>query len=283
MRYFALLVVLLLASSCATSKTKEFKNSLPTKAEMNIKKANHLLYKGQPIVAERRLKSALKTYQKEDDVKAEAKIYNQLASIAVSKGDFKEAELFASSARTIAEMEGYADILFNSKINQASIALGMGDTDTAKLVLEGVSPSSKQDLAELENLRGLIHLQLGEYDKAEEKFLAVSNMAEVEELSYFKSTALSNLGTIYLTKEENQKALVSFKKALAIDKAGGRTLLIADNLHLVGKAYEALSDFQNAIYFYDRALHINKQLRIKGRADVDEEAIERVTNKLNQK
>ncbi len=263
MKIFVLpaVVMLLFITGCATSKTKEFTSSYPTAGEKAFERAESELRKGNLERATRRFKTVLAIYQKLDGRKAIAKTYNRLGTIALLQNDLPKASSYIDNAKLTAEIEGYDDILFRSKLNKISLLLVKRRLEDAKNIADSMTnPKDENERSELDNITALILMQDDKNEEAEKKFFDAVKNGKTEQL---KSTAYSNLGSLYLKTGEPDKALLYLKKALAIDKKLEMPLLTGQNLHLIGKVYEQKADYKNALYHYNRALHLNIQLRLK--------------------
>ncbi len=76
--------------------------------------------------------------------------------------------------------------------------------------------------------------------------------------------ALGNIGNVYQNLSDYTQALTFFQKALAINEESGSKDGIAINLGNIGNVYLHLSDYPQALTYYQKALAINEEI---GRKD----------------
>jgi len=270
-------LIMFTAWGCATSETKKFAKAAPSGTERIVQKAESLLINGNVKGAEGKFKQALSQYQKVDNLRAVAKLYNRLGYVNMIKGDFGKAERYVKSGLLVSEAEGFDDIVFDIRLNEAYLMLEEGKADEAGKIAGELAKGENPDVY---NVLGLVKMAGGDFDGALESFSQAASLAEKAEMDSLASSAYANIGSLYLNRKESEKAIEYLKKALAIDKQNRAPLLIAQNLHMIGEAYEISGKYRKALYFYDRAYHVNLNLRLPERTEVDKEAMQRVEKLL---
>jgi class 3 adenylate cyclase/tetratricopeptide (TPR) repeat protein len=85
-------------------------------------------------------------------------------------------------------------------------------------------------------------------------------LAEEKNLPYeTNAKALSNIGNVYQNLSDYPQALTYYQKALAISEEIGRKDGIAINLGNIGLVYQKLSDYPQALTYFQKALSINEE------------------------
>lgn len=134
----------------------------------------------------------------------------------------------------------------------------------AVTIYEGIAPQSLGMATSLNNL-GLAKVEAGSYQDAEAFFersasitRGSSDFRSPAERAYRLGTTLNNLGYLQLRRGANDKAVETFKDALSVFEAERLTSSAnyANTLNDLGQAYEARSDFAQAIAAYQRAVAI---------------------------
>ena len=108
---------------------------------------------------------------------------------------------------------------------------------------------------------GRIYLTRGELDKAEEMFRSLLGIEEQVGQEEAMTIIYSNLGRIYQTRGELDKAEEMHKSALRIDKKLGLEEGMAIEYSLLGIIYQDRGELDEAERMYKKALEINEQLK----------------------
>ncbi|MDP8226552.1 MAG: CHAT domain-containing protein, partial [Candidatus Celaenobacter polaris] len=111
---------------------------------------------------------------------------------------------------------------------------------------------------------GSVYQSWEQYDKAIEYYRKA--LAITEELGMKEGIArvLNNIGSVYQSWEQYDKAIEYYRKALAIDEELSRKEGIAIRLNNIGLVYESWGQYDKAIEYYRKALTINEELGGKG-------------------
>lgn len=272
-----LVLAAMVFSACASGgDVKPF----PGRAEKMTKSAEEKLREGFTNAALRRYRLALALYQKTDDRKNSADIYNRLGRLSLLRGEPDAAQRYVLSAKLIAEKEGYREALLDAAITEALIQMAAGNHEKAKTVLAAAEPDTDSARTRVENVLGRISMALGDYEAARALFESALDTALAAKDVSAKSSAMANLGVLFMKLNEYDKALAQFQKALETDRTLEAAISIGATLHLIGKVFEAKGDRENAIYYYDLALKVNAQVDIPERPAADRKAIARVKKLL---
>ena len=271
LRSASLVLAAMVFSACASSGDVK---PYPSRAEKMTASAEEKLREGATNAARRRYKLALALYQKTDDRKNSADLYNRLGRLSLLRGEPDSAQRYVLSAKLIAEKEGYDDALIEAAITEALLNMAAGNVEKAKSVMEAAADNgSGSARTRIDNVLGRISMAMGDYDTARLKFESALDMARAAKDVSAQSSAMANIGVLFMKLNENDKALAQFKKALEIDRAQAATISIGATLHLIGNVYESKGDPENALYYYDLALKVNAQVDIPARAEADRKAI----------
>lgn len=264
--------------SCASGKPPA---ATTDRGEKLAAGAEEKLRQGLTRAAGRRYRLALSHYQKVDDRKNAAQLYDRLGRLSLITGELESARRYLLSAKIIAEKEGLKDVQFSASILEALLLMAGGSYDDAKKALKAAGePVDSASRAKVETVMGRISMASGDHAAAAAHFEAALKTARAAGDTGGESSALANLGLLYMKQNEPGRALENFQKALEIDRALKSVLSIGETLHLIGTAFEAKKDYENALYHYDLALKVNVQVDIPKRAMADREAVKRVESLL---
>jgi tetratricopeptide (TPR) repeat protein len=273
-----LALLVCVVASCASGGGAK---PIPGRAEKLVTGAEGKLRQGLTNAAGRRYKLALSLYQKLDDRKNAADIYNRLGRLFLIRGDFDSAQRYVLSAKLVAEKEGYKDVSLSVAVTEALLLTATGSPEKAKSVLEAAGVAAdRNNQTKIENVLGRISMALGDYDAARARFESALAKARAEKNLSAESASVTNLGALFLKLNEPDKALEQFQKALEIDRSLESALSIGEALHHTGSAYELKNDLENSLYYYGLALKVNVQVDIPERAKADRKAIARVERLL---
>jgi tetratricopeptide (TPR) repeat protein len=107
---------------------------------------------------------------------------------------------------------------------------------------------------------GLIYQSLGERQKALEKFDESLLIRRAVGDRRGEALALNNIGGVYRSLGEMQKALEKFNEALPILRAVGNRSVEAITLHNIGSAYRSLGETQKALEKFNESLTISQTI-----------------------
>lgn len=107
---------------------------------------------------------------------------------------------------------------------------------------------------------GWSYYVLGNYPVALENFLEALKISENIKDWKNISTALGNIGSIYLDQKDFNKAREYYSQALTIDQKNGNRKWIASDISNLGIIYMTEGDYNKALEFYLKALKINKEI-----------------------
>ncbi|MBI5765449.1 MAG: tetratricopeptide repeat protein [Planctomycetes bacterium] len=138
----------------------------------------------------------------------------------------------------------------------SAIAYLRGDIDEAKKRLESILRFLPDDLDAINHL-GLVARLRGDLVEAETRFQRVSDLATDEK---WRTIAYRNLGLIYLTRGDLDRAEEMIRKSLAIDEKLGRLEGMAAVYGSLGAISQTRGDLDCAEEMYRKSLAINEKL-----------------------
>ena len=100
--------------------------------------------------------------------------------------------------------------------------------------------------------RGLLHMEAGVWDKAEEDF------QKAAELEPDNTYAYNNWGCVYKNREEYERAIELFQKSIEVMGGKPETMIAYGNL---GNCFERMGDFERAAEWYRRGLTLFERSR----------------------
>ncbi|TET24041.1 MAG: tetratricopeptide repeat protein, partial [Candidatus Stahlbacteria bacterium] len=110
------------------------------------------------------------------------------------------------------------------------------------------------------NFIGVSQIKSSAYKDAEQTFLEMIRIAEKAKIEEAPAFAYGNIGLVYRTLGELDKALEYHQKALKINEQIGRLQGQANQLGNIGIVYQDLGEPEKALEYYERALEINKKI-----------------------
>ncbi|MEM8526942.1 MAG: tetratricopeptide repeat protein [Bacteroidota bacterium] len=99
-------------------------------------------------------------------------------------------------------------------------------------------------------------VELQDFDNAERSLLKSKALFDSLQLSYGISAAVTNLGNLYLYKEDYASAKLMLEQALIYDRKRKDKGLISETLSLLGEVEMNLGNNQKAIRYYQEALNL---------------------------
>ncbi|MBL7933776.1 MAG: tetratricopeptide repeat protein [Bacteroidia bacterium] len=140
------------------------------------------------------------------------------------------------------------------------------DTDSAhKYVQEAVKLSETLNygngLADSKNIQGILYRYAGDYNKAIKLYEEIIVLRRQQERFDKLTGAYANLGSVYLEKSDNAKALAFYKKAYenATElKQSENQLVLLNNM---GAAYKASGLYELAVDAFNKGLNLNKAFK----------------------
>lgn len=120
--------------------------------------------------------------------------------------------------------------------------------------------NNKTEISRLNNLIGIVHQSIADYDKSLEYFLKALKYAEEIHDTIALSRCYNNLGAIYRIQGQFAEALKYSELSLAIKEKQNDKYGIASNLSNIGGVYFDKGDYINAIHYSSKALQIDKEI-----------------------
>lgn len=139
----------------------------------------------------------------------------------------------------------------------ATVAFLRGDIVEADSRVQTVLHAKRNDLSAM-NIRGRIHSLRGQYDDAKRCYESILELSANDKL--WQAIALGNLGVIYGTLGEPDRANEMFHKSLAIDEKLGRLGGMATSYGNLGIIYQMRGKLDRAEEMYRNALAIGEKL-----------------------
>lgn len=162
----------------------------------------------------------------------------------------------------IKDTAGMADILNNIGVTYYYI----GDYErSVSAYQEGidlyVALGNKTDEAMTLGNVAMIYNEMDDFEKAEEYSLkALDAYNEIGDV-FDQVAILSNLSNIYKNKKDFRKCIEFSNNALDLSKDKGFTILEALIYNNLGLAYDGLCKYDSAMYYYQKALEVNRELQ----------------------
>ncbi|MBK1990798.1 tetratricopeptide repeat protein [Sphaerospermopsis aphanizomenoides BCCUSP55] len=130
---------------------------------------------------------------------------------------------------------------------------------------------------------GLVYDSLGEKQKALEYYNQVLPLDRAAEDKGGEATTLNNIGSVYDSLGEKQKALEYYNQALPLRRATEDKRREAITLNNIGHAYDSLGEKQKALEYYNQALPLRRATEDKGGEATTLNNIGAVYNSLGEK
>ncbi|MTI41422.1 tetratricopeptide repeat protein, partial [Fulvivirga lutimaris] len=162
--------------------------------------------------------SALKEYQKLDDVIGRSICLNNIGEVYKKIGDYDNALNYLKHALSLKES-----------------VLGVGG-----------SPLANSNLGELYTL-------MGQYENAENSYMAALN-GKIEEGSRIYAYVNNGLGSLYLKTSQFNKSISYFKEAIKVEQSLDDQRGIAYALFNLGSAFQGLNELDSAEYYLRKSL-----------------------------
>ncbi|MDE5084377.1 MAG: CHAT domain-containing protein, partial [Trichodesmium sp. St18_bin1] len=107
---------------------------------------------------------------------------------------------------------------------------------------------------------GLVYITIGQAQKALEYYEKALLISEEVGARSQEATTLSNIGLVYITIGQPQKALEYYEKALLISEEVGARSQEATTLNNIGGVYHSIGKPQKALEYYEKALLISEEV-----------------------
>lgn len=120
--------------------------------------------------------------------------------------------------------------------------------------------NNKAEISRLNNLIGIVHQSIADFDKSLEYFLKALKYAEEIHDTIALSRCYNNLGAIYRVKGQFDEALRYSELSLAIKEKQNDKSGISSNLSNIGGVYFDKKDYEQAIIYSKKALQIDKEI-----------------------
>ena len=255
--YPLLLVMLLLVFSCGGGSVKE--DPAPTHPAMKqLQKGIAWYQRGCFQESLEALTKAHELFTASDRLPGVAMSLNNIGNVYRYIGDSQSALLFFQEAYEIYSRLDNPEGVIQALSNQAAILIQNNHLDEAAAIIqttEEMAASSGKTLAHVLNNKGILLTRQHEYDDAETVLLqALEATASENVLTH--ATVYSSLGNLKFGKNEYEKALEFYQKALFFDRQSEFHPGLADNLNAVGNTYYQLGEYAQAVAFFQRSIKI---------------------------
>ncbi|MBI3581240.1 MAG: tetratricopeptide repeat protein [Nitrospinae bacterium] len=270
----AVVVPLCLFLACATAETKKMRDYAAAEGERVSSRGDDSLQKGATLDAIRRYETALRQFQRNDDLPKIDATDLKLAGVFLMRNDVETARKFVEGARLVVKKENLGMIEEDLAVSESSLLVASGAGAEASALLK--------DFAKKAPARPSLRLAIAMGRAA----LATNDLAESYKIfdgalaagkgTPFESAVRVDLARVLLKMGKPGTALEHLKAALELDKKAGATVVLGDTLHFIGAAYEASLDYSSAEYYYGRALSANLQTDLTEKAEADRIARSRV-------
>jgi len=236
-----------------------FKNNLRSDSDVKMDKVLEQLFKHYQIQLNSKDKQQVEALT--EAIKALAKIPNyKYALQQLEKGSTEGIEsLFAKIAKEKVEQGVVANR--DAAIAQRQLgALAFKNNTQEAIQAYRKATELDPDNPDGWNQLGQLLYRIGKLTESESAFKKVLTWAEKNNDTEWQSIAYGNLGNIYGTRGELDKAEEYYLHSLEIEKELGRKEGIADNYANLGIIYKTRGELDKAEEYYLQSLEINKAL-----------------------
>lgn len=114
-------------------------------------------------------------------------------------------------------------------------------------------------LADVEQSKGTLEVDLKKYAEAEADFRSTLSIAREQKLPQLEASALGSLGNVALRQYQYDKAIEQYKSALRVSTALHENSSVAKTLGNIAWGYFELGDFENALSLFNQAVEASKR------------------------
>ena len=114
-------------------------------------------------------------------------------------------------------------------------------------------------LADVEQSKGTLEVDLTKYAEAEADFRSTLSIAREQKLSQLEASALGSLGNVAMKQYQYDKAVEQYKSALKVSTALHENSSSAKTLGNIAWSYFELGDFENALSLFKQAVEASKR------------------------
>ncbi len=114
-------------------------------------------------------------------------------------------------------------------------------------------------LADVEQSKGTLEVDLKKYTEAEADFRSTLSIARKQKLPQLESSALGSLGNVAMRQYQYDKAIEQYKSALRVSTALHENSSFAKTLGNIAWGYFELGDFENALSLFNQAVEASKR------------------------
>ena len=109
-------------------------------------------------------------------------------------------------------------------------------------------------LADVEQSKGTLEVDLGKYAEAEASFQSALSLAREQKRQQLEASALGSLGNVAMNQTQYDKAIERYKAALSVATALHENSSTAKTLGNIGWSYFELGDYENALKLFRQAV-----------------------------
>ena len=221
-------------------------------------------------------KSSLNIIEKELEVRGHEKelirkkgsVYNLIASIYYRQGNYKEALLHYTNAKSLFDEINRKSSVASVLTNISQVYMYTGDFEKAGEVLIKALELAKDTgnrflVAAILNNLSMVQMQEGRYEEAlknaEESLKIVTNLGNKHAAIHI----FINIGRLYLNLGKNEQALKSLEQALDLSRGIEYKWGIATSMANIGFAYIKKKDYEKAEEYLRDSIEISRQLEDK--------------------
>jgi len=114
-------------------------------------------------------------------------------------------------------------------------------------------------LADVEQSKGILDVDLRNYAEAEANFQSALSIAREQKLQHLEAAALGSLGNVAMSQYQYDKAIEQYKSALRVSTALHENSSFAKTLGNIAWGYFELGDFENALSLFNQAVEASKR------------------------
>jgi CHAT domain-containing protein len=114
-------------------------------------------------------------------------------------------------------------------------------------------------LADVEQSKGILDVDLRKYAEAEADFQSALSIAREQRLQHLEAAALGSLGNVAMSQYQYDKAIEQYKSALKVSTALHENSSFAKTLGNIAWGYFELGDFESALSLFTRAVEASQR------------------------
>lgn len=210
--------------------------------------------------------NALRLSERAGDPTSKATLTNNIAAIYYKTDDLNRALDYFLQSLKIEQEIGNASGVSKSLNNVAIIYNELGQAEKSlehyKMALDlKDSLNDEEGKATVYNNMGLVFLKEGNYEKAIDQYRAAlkifSNFGNTRSVA----NTTGNIARAYMFMKRHSEAIEYARKSVVLADSVGSSLINLDNFNTLYTTYKNASDFEKALFYYEKYEHLKDSLQ----------------------